>query len=325
MGQTKDYLYGIDYIKLLACVLIINFHSDILLPPNLSWLAFGGDIGNNLFFCISGYTLYQSLSNQSKFSTWTFRRIVKILPYTWLFTFGEIAMGLVQVQDAGNGLSLFFFPTLYWFSGAIIPFYFLLFAYSKIENKCIKIGIWLLFIPFCFVDPGISRERYLIGFFAMLTSYELRRYLEVKEISLKRTWIMILSMILTVGVYLILKLLGRNGFDLNGIIFIPIGVSTVMIAGLLLCFTMMYREKIACFSHSHFFLYSAVKKLSNCTLAAYLVNQFGERIIEKKIMYITLFPVSYVINMILTLCLAYIITTIITTIVSVMKMVKNEK
>ena len=57
--------YIIDIAKALACLLIANFHSDILYPDKLSLLSFGGDIGNNIFFMVSGFALLPSVEKST--------------------------------------------------------------------------------------------------------------------------------------------------------------------------------------------------------------------------------------------------------------------
>lgn len=68
---------GIDFLKFLAVLLIINSHSDVLY---VRWqaLATGGAIGDCLFLFISGFTLF--LGRAMRFDNYYKRRLQRILP-----------------------------------------------------------------------------------------------------------------------------------------------------------------------------------------------------------------------------------------------------
>ncbi len=48
---------GIDFLKFMAAILVVNSHVDIMYGK-YSMLATGGTIGDILFFFCSGYTLF---------------------------------------------------------------------------------------------------------------------------------------------------------------------------------------------------------------------------------------------------------------------------
>lgn len=92
MGEMIDMFYIIDIMKSLACLLIANFHSDILFPDRLSLLAFGGDIGNNMFFMVSGSTLFPSVerSGGKDVRSWYIKRLKRLMPMLiFFYAFGH--------------------------------------------------------------------------------------------------------------------------------------------------------------------------------------------------------------------------------------------
>ena len=123
--------YIIDIAKALACLLIANFHSDILFPDNLSLLAFGGDIGNNIFFMVSGFALLPSVekcaSGVREFGKWFLKRVLRLLPMLIFFYLLTWLTGGIVIADFASAIRAFVFPTIYWFTGAIIIFYFIYF------------------------------------------------------------------------------------------------------------------------------------------------------------------------------------------------------
>ena len=75
-------LKAIDYIKCLACVLIINSHLTSLYPRQLYFLSMGGYFGNSLFFFASGYCLVHI---KGRFINWYRRRFTRVyVPYLFM-------------------------------------------------------------------------------------------------------------------------------------------------------------------------------------------------------------------------------------------------
>ena len=140
--------YIVDIAKALACLLIANFHSDILFPEELSLLAFGGDVGNNIFFLVSGFALWPSASKcESKdFGKWYLKRVLRLLPMLAFFYLVNVLSGGVVIDSFSDAVRAFIFPTMYWFTGAIILFYFLFFILEKYTNDYFRIGLILLWL-----------------------------------------------------------------------------------------------------------------------------------------------------------------------------------
>lgn len=84
---------SIDYIKCLACLLIINSHLSSLYPRQFHFLSLGGYFGNSLFFFASGYCL---INIKDSFHKWYWKRFTRVyIPYLCMLPFfffdGELA------------------------------------------------------------------------------------------------------------------------------------------------------------------------------------------------------------------------------------------
>ena len=54
--MIKQRNIGIDILKFMAVVLVLNSHFDLIYPGPLDKLATGGTIADGLFFMCSGFT-----------------------------------------------------------------------------------------------------------------------------------------------------------------------------------------------------------------------------------------------------------------------------
>ena len=73
----KERDFGIDIVKFLAVLMIINSHADVMYPK-YQVLATGGAIGDCLFLFCSGFTLFWG--GQKTFGAYYKRRISRIFP-----------------------------------------------------------------------------------------------------------------------------------------------------------------------------------------------------------------------------------------------------
>ncbi len=109
----------IGAVRVVAIFLITGFHLSLL----QSWEACGalfdycGNIGNFLFFLVSGYAL--SDCGKIQFRQWLIRRYSKIFPSVWLFYFICWCFGIYKSYTLREVLLL----DKYWFLNAIIFFY----------------------------------------------------------------------------------------------------------------------------------------------------------------------------------------------------------
>lgn len=117
--------YPLDYIKLLAVLLVMNSHLDICYVkyPQLST---GGILGDALFFFASGFGLL--VGTQSRFDDWYKRRIRRIYPS--IISASVVSFLFFNFQE-------YFIDVLickrYWFIGCILGYYLLIYP---IMNFC---------------------------------------------------------------------------------------------------------------------------------------------------------------------------------------------
>lgn len=271
-GKVKMYI-AVDILKAFACLLIFNFHSVFVYPKSLQMLSFGGDLGNNIFFLVSGFSLAKSIckSDINDIGKWLYKRYTKILPIC--FVFSTISFFTYTNREFVGGLfHCFVFPSVYWFTTAIAVFYPLLFLYSKLisNEKCKIIVVGLLIIIHIAFD-SIYAERYIIGFLAMISGLELKQLIDKNKLSIKSRFCIILTVISLVC-YLILKLVYKLFFA-SIAIHLFIGLVTIFFAMTILCLLIEMESKINAILIDHKYINKLVKLLSSLTLYVYLCQQ----------------------------------------------------
>jgi peptidoglycan/LPS O-acetylase OafA/YrhL len=120
----KQRNIGIDILKCIAAILIINSHAELLYVDGYQQLATGGAIGDALFFFCSGFTLF--LGSAGRFDNWYKRRINRIYPtvFAWaILTAAIFGRGgnIVEVILDGGG----------WFVSCIMVYYVILYFIRK--------------------------------------------------------------------------------------------------------------------------------------------------------------------------------------------------
>lgn len=141
--QTKKRDVAIDFVKVIATLLVMNSHMGMCYG-SYSALATGGGIGDALFFFVSGFTLF--MGRRDDFVNWYKRRIGRIYPTI-------IAVGLVACLIFLDDSS--FIDVLsahkYWFLQCILICYIFLYPIIKYNWKlkyCIPISIILMVTSF---------------------------------------------------------------------------------------------------------------------------------------------------------------------------------
>jgi peptidoglycan/LPS O-acetylase OafA/YrhL len=303
--------YAIEYMKAIACLLIANFHSDILFPDEFSILAFGGDIGNNIFFAISGFTLFQSIEKTevSKFGGWYKKRFFRLLPILLLFYFLSIVLGTVNIAGFSSAFKAFIFPTIYWFTGAILVFYILYFWIIKMcPRYCIWGGMLLMIVIHLYFDNSFV-ERYCVGLSAMLVGGLIYQNFEkIRKRALELKMSAFLFAIVTGVIYVLLKLIYAKAPWHSSLIHLSIGIATVILASEMMILGCSYEKYVKAFSDKHKVIYRFIRVISQSTLAVYLLMGLDDRIIMWKIRGILPFPLSYVVDLLISIILAYAVT-----------------
>lgn len=148
---TKKRDVAVDFVKVIATLLVLNSHMGICYGSH-SALATGGGIGDALFFFISGFTLF--MGRKMDFVNWYKRRMGRIYPTV-------IAMGLVACLVFAQEYSFLDIMTAsdYWFLQCILVCYLLLYPIIRYEwNMSICIGVSIAVMIgafFCFDFDGI--------------------------------------------------------------------------------------------------------------------------------------------------------------------------
>lgn len=127
----KKRIFSFDVVKLIAMLLVLNSHFDPLYPGRLKLLAMGGTWGNALFFLISGY--FTSVSGG--FLPYMKRKVIRIYPSVIIFTVISLILspGDIIIKSAMDVVFNLVWPTSWWFIGALVLYYILLYLAEKIK------------------------------------------------------------------------------------------------------------------------------------------------------------------------------------------------
>ena len=176
-ADTRHKLAVVDLVKAAACIMIFLYHCNTILPGEWKFLTlFGQDLGNNLFFMVSGFTLAPSIDAATikDFPAWYLKRLVRILPITAIAYVLAFARGYYSLHDPAVLFTIFIYPTLYWFITAILVYYIILFFGAKLLRKRVLFAISLLLALIFILLYGRQERVYVIGLFSMLAGYQLR-------------------------------------------------------------------------------------------------------------------------------------------------------
>ena len=78
----KTYFTGLDILRFLAALGVVNFHYFLGLTDKLSWYRYG-NLGVQLFFMISGFVIAQSVAHAS-LKTFAIGRFIRLFPIFWI-------------------------------------------------------------------------------------------------------------------------------------------------------------------------------------------------------------------------------------------------
>ncbi|MCR5746642.1 MAG: hypothetical protein K6G03_02945, partial [Lachnospiraceae bacterium] len=226
---------------------------DILYPDSINFLAFGGDLGNNMFFLVSGFTLLSSIDRSGKgiaaFWSWLKKRYLRLLP---MVLFMELLTVLFSTIINSTGISLtylfsvFIFPTEFWFTGAIIIFYPLLYLIRKLDNRFLVGCIIIICLVLHYIFDGIIVERYLFGFISIVLGACIRSFSDKNPGKVMRPGLMLpylLFIILSAALFSMLKFVRRaDEAAFAGLPHLLAGVAAVLLSVALLLF-LYYNEK----------------------------------------------------------------------------------
>lgn len=300
-------LLSIDFIKALACLLIVNFHCLYIYPTSLQSLRFGGDLGNNIFFLVSGFTLFPSIQNQEfkNMGSWIKKRYIRIIPLS--FAFNMISFVTYPRNLLPGGIfKCFVFPMVYWFVGAIFIFYPILFCVEKINSKqCIYIIIAML-LGLHVVFDSLYAERYIMGLVAMIIGAELRKkYLFENNLDITIDRYAIGTGVLF-AIFCFFKIIYGKGIGPRRLEHLTIGILTVLIASCLLL-TLLYQEKKLQKLEDN--VKNLIKFLSRLTLSSYLCQQLIN-VIAIDFFKSFIFPISIILYLTFVFGISYVVERI---------------
>lgn len=137
------------FLRFVAILLITNSHLDKLYP--VSALSTGGQLGNSLFFMLSGFGLAASYRKKGDvFWPWLQRRLSRIYPSVLLISLSAaVISGAVFEWSVVDYVRHLLWPTEYWFVAAIVCFYVPFYWLMRLRQK--NVFLWLiglLFLPY---------------------------------------------------------------------------------------------------------------------------------------------------------------------------------
>lgn len=140
MQYQKNHSYEfIDVLKAAAAILITNSHYADIWP--ISSLAFGGLLGDVMFFAASGFCL---TGIRERFPAWYLRRIIRIYPTLWIAAIASLVIGFFQIGSMRDFIRYFIYPTYYHFIASIMLLYIVYYILIRLHRKCsIDLGVMM--------------------------------------------------------------------------------------------------------------------------------------------------------------------------------------
>lgn len=298
-------LHIIDIVRSAACLMIFLYHCNTILPGEFRFLTFfGEDMGNELFFLISGFALYPSImkTGTGDFLSWYLKRLKKILPVLILFYILSYLTGFYSLKDPAQLFAVFIYPTLYWFVTAILVFYILLFFFVKIKAGYVKTAILALILMIYIFRAGTMEGYYLIGAFSMGLGALLREKTPSpdrgRSSEIRTGAIAIASFIFYMAVKYI-KFTGRimtaGPADLASVL--P-GLGAVITGGTILVLGVLEKDPLNRFFADKEKLLGFIRYPGTLALYIYMVQCFNAGIIGYTIGLKVKFPLSFAVNFI---------------------------
>lgn len=116
----------VDILKIIGICLILNSHLDSIYP--IAQLATGGALGNALFFICAGFCFQSKGKN---FVRWYLKKVVALYVPVYIVT--TITIVFHPLNSVREVIVSYIWPTEFWFIGAIMLFYILLYIAEKYD------------------------------------------------------------------------------------------------------------------------------------------------------------------------------------------------
>ena len=297
--------------------MIFLYHCNTILPGEYRWLTFfGEDMGNELFFLISGFALYPSIKKTGirDFLPWYLKRLKKILPVLVLFYILSYLTGFYSLKDPAQLFAVFIYPTLYWFVTAILVFYILLFFFVKIKAGYVKTAILALILMIYIFRAGTMEGYYLIGAFAMALGAVLREKTpgpgRDRSVEIRTGAIAIASF----AFYMVVKYLKFTGWTMTAGPVDPAsvlpGLGAVIAGGVILILGVLEEDLLSRFFADKEKLLGFIRYSGTLALYIYMVQCFNAGIIGYIIGLKVKFPLSFAVNLVVVWGLAGIVNKV---------------
>lgn len=295
-------LYFIEYLRAVATALIANSHFKGVYPNDI--FSFGGGYGLALFFMISGYLLV-NIHSDTRFIPWFGKKLLRLYVPLYIVRVIELVLGNTGISSIRDFVINFIFPGS-WFGGSLIIMYILYFILVKYwlkgeqDNKAlIIIGVAALsYIVLFIFKPEIAsfsmqtmkvektfgvETPYLLTQFIWLSCMIIGYWLRVRKPEAKKKVLLICTFVLSVMVFLAVKLVTRNGEHMNAEIIL--GLSYVCFA--ITLFALLLDAAKWCEKVWHTAFGKFVSIISSCSLEIYYIQFVWIRLLKKIV-----FPVN---------------------------------
>lgn len=139
-SKNGKQLHALNFLKVFAILLVFNSHCSNLYPN--SAMATGGALGNSLFFILSGYFLTIRVD---KFFPWIRKRFLQLYPGMWIVSIINALVLHYAFPTWKEAISLYIFPTGYWFVGGLLLFNIVIWFLEKYKLLN-RFGVYSLFM-----------------------------------------------------------------------------------------------------------------------------------------------------------------------------------
>ncbi len=291
-------IYAADILRAAACIFIFHYHCNSFLPGNWSFLTlFGQDLGNNLFFMISGFILFSSIRGTpfNRLPGWYGKRLSRILPMLALVYACAWLSGYFSFRNTAQLFAVFIYPTLYWFVTAIMVFYLILFGMMKFFPAVVRLMICAGLLFLYFFLNGRQENLYVIGFLSMLSGCMLYERLTERKTGKNDRTIFLCIVFAGAVLYAAGKISGKAFFTPPGVLALGLG---------LLAFGYIENDRLKNFFERHGKFFRCLYRIGQMALPVYLVQCFRAGEIGFRIGQTIVFPWSYPVNFVIVWGLA---------------------
>ena len=311
-------------MKLIALLLIINSHSDVLFPDKIRALATGGAMGNSIFFAASGY-----LTKFKPGSGWKdiLRRFIRLYVPVYLFCAFTGSYDLAMFQNPYRAFRMLVWLTPYWFVGAVFLSCLLLFLmnFLVLTQKKYFVHVSIVFLAVYFLSYifGIENKdiwivengnisgtiipfKCLYSFFIYYAGFMIREN-DIHVSGKISAAVMFVSFVLT---YLVKFLMHKNIIPMSWQVLNQFSVMFFALS--CVCFAIEYEES---FSKLPQRVLDFINSLSRISLESYIVQGSIISFIASRGI---VFPLNILLALMLTIICAYIFCAVNTKIFSIL-------